>query len=547
MTSPRIVPGSRPAPARGGHSRLARAAVSIAVLTVLARLLGFGRIVVFTHTVGTTTCLGTAYFTANTIPNILFEVVAGGALAGVVVPVLAGPLAAGDAEVGSRTASALLGWALLLLTPVAVLAGLLAGPVVGLFLGSGSGGCDAAAVASLAARMLVIFAPQVVLYGIGIVLTGVLQAHRRFLGPALAPLLSSAVVIAAYLAYGASGPHSADLAHLSRARELVLSIGTTLGVVALSLSLLVPLRRTGLRLRPRLRFPPGVAARVRALAAAGAAGLLAQQLSVAVVLRLANSAEPRGGIVLYNLAWTVFLLPWAVLAVPIATTAFPSLSARAAAGENREYAATAAVTTRAVVLVMAAAAAALVAAALPAARMLVLGTPGNPDPAELARALVAFAPGLVGYGLLAHLGRALYAGNAGRAAGLATVTGWLTVVVADVALVAALPRGWAVAALGAGNSVGMTVAALLMTRALHRRTAGSGVTGVGRTGAVAGIAAVLAAAAGRGLATLLPSGRPLTSALSALVVAALAVTAFAFVTRLGNPADLQALRALARG
>ena len=47
--------------------------------------------------------------------------------------------------------------------------------------------------------MLVVFAPQVVLYGVGIVLTGVLQAHRRFAGPALAPLLSSVVVIAAYL------------------------------------------------------------------------------------------------------------------------------------------------------------------------------------------------------------------------------------------------------------------------------------------------------------------------------------------------------------
>src|ERR1700689_1640406 len=59
-------------------------------VTVLARLGGFGRQVVFAHTVGTT-CLGTAYTTANMVPNIIYDIVLGGALSSVVVPVLAGP------------------------------------------------------------------------------------------------------------------------------------------------------------------------------------------------------------------------------------------------------------------------------------------------------------------------------------------------------------------------------------------------------------------------------------------------------------------------
>jgi putative peptidoglycan lipid II flippase len=62
----------------------------IGVITVLARLVGFGRQVVFAHTVGTT-CLGTAYTTANMVPNIIYDIVLGGALSSVVVPVLAGP------------------------------------------------------------------------------------------------------------------------------------------------------------------------------------------------------------------------------------------------------------------------------------------------------------------------------------------------------------------------------------------------------------------------------------------------------------------------
>jgi putative peptidoglycan lipid II flippase len=541
--------GTAPPLSRVGVGRgLAGAAVAIGAVTVLARLLGFGRVVVFSHTVGTTTCLGSAYFTANTVPNLLFEVAAGGALAGLVVPVLAGPADRGDAATAGRTASALLGWTLVVLTPVAVLAAVLAGPLVRLFVDVGSSSCAGTAVAAVAARMLVVFAPQVVLYGIGIVLSGVLQAHRRFLGPALAPLLSSAVVIAAYLVYDAQTTgRSTDLEALSSARELTLSVGTTLGVVALSLSLLIPLRRTGLRLRPTLRFPPGVAPRVRRLALAGAAGLAAQQVSVAVVLRLANTAEPRGGIVLYNLAWALFLLPWAVLAVPIATSAFPTLSARAADGEGARYAWTAAVTTRAVVLVTAAAAAVLAAAAVPAARMLVLGTPGDPDPAELARGLVAFAPGLVGYGLVAHLGRALYAGGQGRAAGAATVAGWLTVAVADVLLVAALPADWTVAALGAGNTVGMTLAGALMLGALRRGTAGAGVAGVPRALAAAAPAAVAALVAGRLVAGQLPPAGPLGSALTGAVVAAAAVVVFGVVVLLGDGEDLRSLRALRRG
>jgi len=527
---------------------LARAALGIGAVTVGARLLGFGRVVAFSHSVGTTTCLGSAYFTANTVPNVLFEVVAGGALAGAVVPVLSGPVEKGDAATAGRTGSALLGWALLVLIPVAVLAAVLARPVVGLFFDSGSTGCDGAAVTAVAARMLLVFAPQVALYGIGVVLIGVLQAHRRFLGPALAPLLSSAVVITAYLAYAVQTTgHPADLAALSTARELTLSVGTTLGVAALSLSLLVPLRRTGLRLRPSLHFPPGVAARVRRLALAGAVGLAAQQVSVAVVLRLADTAQPRGGIVLYNLAWTLFLLPWAVFAVPIATSAFPVLSGRAAAGDVAGYAGTAATTTRAVVLVSTAAAAVLVATALPAARMLVLGTPGNPDPAELARGLVAFAPGLLGYGLVAHLGRALYAAGEGRAAGLATVAGWLTVAVADVALVAAFPAGWTVAALGAGNTVGMTVAGGLMLRSLGRSTAGAGLTGVPRALAVAIPAAAAAAVAGRLVAGLLPDAGTLGSSAVAAVAAVVAVGVFGVLALLADAEDVRTLRGLARG
>src|SRR5574342_1343149 len=154
--------------------RIAAAAALIAVLTVVARLTGFARTLVFAAAVGSTD-LGSIYQTANAIPNIIFEIVAGGALATLVVPLLAGAVADGDRERVAGTASALLTWTLALLVPLALVVVLAAGPIVTLL------GNDASAPAvAVGTRMLRIFAVQVPLYGVGIVLTGVLHAHHRF-------------------------------------------------------------------------------------------------------------------------------------------------------------------------------------------------------------------------------------------------------------------------------------------------------------------------------------------------------------------------------
>ncbi|HMC68361.1 MAG TPA: lipid II flippase MurJ, partial [Mycobacteriales bacterium] len=232
--------------------------------------MGFGRVVVFAHAVGPS-CLGDTYFTANTVPNILFDVVAGGALSSLVIPILARPVEAGDDEAADRIASALLTWVLVLLLPVTVLGLALTRPMMDVLVGNGHPGCSAAGEQVVGARMLLVFMPQVLLYGAGVVFIGVLQAHRRFLGPALAPLLSSVVVIASYGLFAAvADRRETALSTLTRGHELILSVGTTLGVAMLSLPLLIPLWRSGRRLRLTLRFPPGVAATARRMAVAGA-------------------------------------------------------------------------------------------------------------------------------------------------------------------------------------------------------------------------------------------------------------------------------------
>jgi len=524
-------------------SGLVGAAALIAAITIAARVIGFGRIVVFARAVGPASCLGNAYFTANTVPNIVFEIVAGGALASLVVPVLAGPAARGSREQTQQTVSALLTWTVLLLTPFAVAGIWLAHPIMSVLVGD-SGRCPPDQVVNTGTRMLWVFLPQIVLYGVGIILAGTLQAHRRFAGPALAPLLSSLVVIATYLVFAAvfSGNPN-NLADVSRTNELILSVGTTLGVAALTLSLLVPLRRVGMRLRPTLHFPIGVASRIRVLAAAGVTTLLAQEAAVVVVLRLANNAGPRGAVTVYNLAWTVFLLPWAVLAVPIATSAFPRLSEHADVGDIEEFSRTSSRSTRAVLLVTCVAAAVLIAAAEPIARILAQHGPGATpmDVHALARAIAAFAPGLIGYGLIAHLGRALYARGRGRVAATATVAGWVAVIVADLALVGTLSRPDTVPALALGNSIGMSVAGLLLGWALLR-VAPAGLHGCWRTSVVALVGAALAATVGRLLANATSSTAVLTNIATAALVGAVCVLLFVVVVGLIDRSALRDLR-----
>jgi putative peptidoglycan lipid II flippase len=490
---------------------IAQGASVIAGVTVVSRLAGFVRTAVLGQALGAT-FLGNTYTTANTVPNVVYEVVAGGALASLVVPVLARPAAAatGTDEV-RRTTSGLLTWTTVLLVPLAVLGALLAHPVMSLLVGSVPPGRLRSDEVDVGARMLVIFMPQVFLYGVGIICSGVLQAHRRFLAPALAPLVSSLAVTTAYLIF-MSLHTGTEVTTVSRTGELVLAIGTTLGVVALTATVLLPVLGMRLRLRPQWHFPPGVAAQIRRLAAAGAVVLLAQQASVAVALRLANPQQ--GAVLIFTLATAVFLLPWAVLAVPIASSAFPVLSAAAAEGDRTRYDDTALASCRAVLTGTLLAAGVLIGIASPAARVLLAAAPGAASgPAHLAAAIRALAVGLVGYGILAVASRALFADARARAAGAATVAGWLVVLIADVVLTQLWPSAPRATLLGVGNTVGMTVAGGLLLACLRVR-----IGAVARTGCAAAVAAAVAAGIGLLLAQVL-SGGGTAGAIGAVVVA----------------------------
>ncbi|WP_326559375.1 murein biosynthesis integral membrane protein MurJ [Micromonospora sp. NBC_01796] len=478
-----------PAPLAGA-GRVAGAAALIAVLTVASRLAGFGRTGIFTWVVGDTD-LGGVYVVANTVPNIVFEIVAGGALASLVVPLLAGAVAAGDRRSVAETTGALLTWTVTLLVPLAVLVAVFAGPIVSLIIGD-----PTPAQRDAGAGMLRVFAPQLPLYGIGIVLTGVLQAHRRFAWPVLAPLLSSLTVIGVYLLFGGVEGRHASIAQVEVSGQLILSIGTTLGVVVLSGCLIVPVSRLGLRPRPGYGFSAENRRRIGGLALAGAVTVTGQQIALLVMLRLAADASVGNPVVL-NLAQTMYLLPWAVLAVPLAVAAYPTLVAAYATGDEETFRRTLAPTTRGVLLLSCLGAAALIATAEPVARFFDFGS-------ESAAAIAGFGPGLLGYGVFAVLSRALYARGDNRAAAATTAAGWLVVPVAAVGLSRLLPDADRLVAVTSANSIGMLVLGTLLVVVVARRAGRSMLDGLARSALVGLAAGAVATLAGIAVLRWLP-------------------------------------------
>lgn len=515
---------------------IARGASVIAGLTIVARILGLVRTLVFSQTVGAT-CLGTAYTTANQVPNLVYELVLGGAMASVMVPVLARSAErsatdpAAKAEV-SRIASALLTWTLVILVPVSLIVGVGAGPIAALLNPSNpSAHCVHADMVATTATMLRVFAPQAALYGLSVVLFGLLQAYRRFAGYALAPLVSSLVLITAFLVFAPIGK-GLQLGRLPVSAEMILAIGTTLGVAALVVVALVPARRLDLRLRPTLKFPPGIARRASGLVIVGLAEIVVQEISIIAVIALANGRGSTGALVMIGYVSQVFNSLNAVLALSIVLSTFPVLSAR----DGSEFDRTCAGSTRAVVLASCLGMAVIGAVTIPAAHVLAK-EPGQVT--QLILGFVLFAPGLVGVGVIANLTRALLALGRLKAAGLALAGSGLLVLLFEVVLAELAPARLVVAALALGNTIGSTAAAIplvLVTRRIRGRAA---VQGVGRA-TLAGLAAgVAGAAVGVAVNLALPVSHRLLYAITGVVAAGCCVIVFVGVAYFLDDGDLR--------
>ncbi|MEX2292263.1 MAG: lipid II flippase MurJ [Acidimicrobiales bacterium] len=514
-------------------ARTSRAAVGMGAIAALSRLVGFVRVLVVAAVLGTT-YLGNAFQAANSVSNILFELLAAGALSAVLVPAFVSLLDAGDDEGAEEVAGGVLGIAIAVLGAVAVV-GVIAAPHLARLLTLGVPAAEAAEQRALITHLLRFFVPQVVLYAAGTIATAVLYAKRRFAVTAAAPIGNTVVMVACLLAFRAVASPDAGF-DLSDGQRWLLVVAGTGGVVAFVGSLLIATRMSGFRLRPR--WPVGDSRVMEVLRHSGwgvvlhsGAGLL---LGGAVIL---GGAVP-GGVVAYQVAWVFFLAPYAIFAQPIHTAILPELVSEARQPDIDPFRLSVQWSIERMALWVLPISAAVVALALPAMRAVSFGEVSSEGPGLLAAALATLAVGLFPYGVFLLFARAYYALGDSRTPGLVSlaVAGFGVIV---MAVGSALTDGSArVGVLGLGHSTAYLLGAILLAGGLSRRVGGS--LRPHALGRMAGVSALVGAVVWWVARELLGSSS--TRSVEALVVAGLGLTTLAVVggcyRLLGLPAGL---------
>lgn len=528
-------------PARPAAPDLARSTAAMTALTLVSRLTGFVRVLVVVAVLGDT-FLGNTYQSANTVPNLLFELLVAGVLQAVVVPSLVGLLDRGERGEAEHVAGSVLGLATAGLAVVAGIGALLAPFVMRVLVSGVESDAVREDAVELGTVLLWFFLPQVVCYAAAMVATGVLNAQGRFALPVFAPVVNNVVVTASYVLFWVLRDGAEPSFDLSAAETLVLAGGTTLGVVAFCAVPVVGVLRSGFRLRPNLDARHPQVRRMARLGGWAAAYLAATQVLVAVLVVLAGGIE--GGVVVYAAAWTFFLLPHALFALPVVTALYPALARAWTDGDGDAYGRTLGSGLRAITFLVLFATAALVALARPVSEALVFGE-GRGSVAAVATATAAFAAGLVGYGAFLFLTRASYATGDARTPAVVNAG---AVAVAAVAMFVAVPGvddGDRVAVLAAFHSAAYVVAALVLFVLVHRRSPGA--LHLGRPLAAGGVAAGLAGLVMWGADRVLPGASRPEAVLTVAVGGMLGLATYLGVSALLGGTRPSAVPALLRG
>jgi putative peptidoglycan lipid II flippase len=445
---------------------VARSAAGMGIATALSRSIGFLRVLGIAAILGTT-YLGNTFTSSNYVSNVLFELLAAGALSAVLVPTMVEVLDRGDNREAERVAGAVLGRALLVLGVVTVI-GMIAAPQIARLL---TAGVDNEAIAEqqqeLATFLLRFFVPQVLLYAVGTVSIAVMYAKRRLVVPALAPIANTIVIVAGLVVFRLLAGPDPGL-DLTTAEQLVLALSGTLGVAALVAVPSIGLWRTGFRLRPRLtRRDPAVS---RLMRLSGWAILFHAQIGLLLGAAIILGNSVRGGTVAYQVAWVFFLAPYSVLALPILTAILPDLTRDANSGRLDGFARSLRWATGAIGMLVLPVSAAMVALAKPGMSVVAFGEASENGVGLLSAGIASLAIGLLAYSMFQMLARAYYTLDDSRTPAL-TALGAAIVGVAFMATVAPFVHGTArVAVLGLGHSVAYFTGAIVLTIGLSRRT-----------------------------------------------------------------------------
>jgi putative peptidoglycan lipid II flippase len=487
---PDAIPLLIPPPPEPAPPSLARSGLTMAIGTAASRGTGFLRTVVIAYAIGEAG-VANAYAVANTVPNALYDLLLGGILSAVIVPLLV-QAAHDDEDGGEAYEQRLVTMVTVALTITAILAVLFAPLIIAAYAHNAP-----PAQRALAVTFARFFLPQLLFYGIGATFGAILNVRGSFAAPMWAPVVNNIVVIACGITFDIithRAPHPGNLSH---AQTLVLAIGTTAGVIAQTVALLPALRQIGFRLKARWDWR-GVGLRRAGPFAGWVLGyVVTNQLGYLVVVALSESigkGRSKGVYAIYSYAYIVFSLPYAIVAVTVITALFPGMSRSAAEGDEAAVSHSLAqgLSLAGVVLVPAT----LLLIALGPQIAVVLFQHGRTNPAEAhltGQVLAAFGIGLLPFSAFQMQLRAWLAVRDSRTPMLVNLGATAINLALDVILYFTLSPQHKVIGLAIGYSLSYVVGTAIFTLMLRRRLVATRPTFVIRTHVRLILAAVIAA------------------------------------------------------
>jgi putative peptidoglycan lipid II flippase len=299
-------------------------AALISICVFISRVTGFFRTWAMAFALGST-FLASSYQVANNLPNSLYELVVGGMLVTAFLPVYVSVKKKLGQEGANRYASNLLSMVILFLGITAVLCIIFAAQLIY----TQSFMSDQSQM-STSVFFFRFFAIQILFYGVGAIVSGLLNASRDYLWSSIAPAFNNIVVIVTFLAYAFIAPSNPELA------LYIIAIGNPAGVFLQMAMQLPALKRNGITLHwhldwhdPYLRetLQIGIPAVI-----VMATSFAITSVQTAVAYHIADNGP---SIISYARLW--FTLPYAFLAVPITTSMFTELAEMRADGDAEGF------------------------------------------------------------------------------------------------------------------------------------------------------------------------------------------------------------------
>jgi putative peptidoglycan lipid II flippase len=424
---------------------LARAGLIVSSAFLVSRILGWFRLVVIADAVPAPAELD-AFFAAFRIPDLLFQLVAAGALSSALIPVIAGLLESDGESRAWRVVSTVANLMLTALLVLAVLVLVFADQLVSIY----TSGFDPATMArTVELTRIMVLSP--IFLALGALATSVLNARGRFAASAIAPIVYNLAIIGAALLLAPS------------MGVVGIAVGVVLGSLGHLLVQFRPLRTIGFRYEPRIDAADPAARRALGLMAPRAVGMGASQITFVVVTALATTVGI-GGVTAFTIAFTLLQIPIGVIGVPLGIVLFPSLSREAASGDSVEFVALLTRSLRLLAVVMIPVG--VLAAILRLESVAILF--GALDPATIqlsADTFLAFLPGLPAHALIAVLARAFYA----RQDTLTPVAVAVGAVVVNTTLAAALVGPLGLPGVALAIAIAAWLEAIALTVLLRRR------------------------------------------------------------------------------